>query len=180
MDNSFQKREWRETIAPQYLHEQFGVYHGQWMPQMDRCWMSNDGLQVTSRLLITPWGKVEHAAISIIRHDGSLFSANGEREIPWRIKQEIKNELFGENRLAIEVFPKQKNLVDLMDIYHLWVFPKDFDLPFGIHPTRDAQMKVVKRGVPQNTSQLVENFKWAHQFILPGQEETHDEIGQFA
>ena len=35
------------------------------MPQIDRCWISNDGLQVTSRLLMTKWGKVEHAAITI-------------------------------------------------------------------------------------------------------------------
>ena len=173
MDKGFQEREWRETIAPQYLHNQFGVYHGQWMPQMDRCWMSNDGLQVTSRLLITPWGKVEHAAISIIRHDEFWLSSSGERDIPWRVKQEIKNELFGENRLAIEVFPKEKNLVDAMDIYHLWVFPKDFELPFGIHPTRDKQAKTVKRGVPQDPTQLAENFKWAQQFIVPGQEDNH-------
>ncbi len=164
-------REWRETIAPQYLHDQFGAYHGQWMPQMDRCWMSNDGIQVTSRLLITPWGKVEHAAISIITHDDLWLSSNGERDIPWRVKQEIKNEVFGENRLAIEVFPKQKNLVDAMDIYHLWVFPKDFELPFGIHPTRDKQAKAVRRGVPQDPTQLAENFKWAQQFIVPGEED---------
>ena len=35
------------------------------MPQMDRYWISNDGLQVTSRLLMTKWGKVKHAAITI-------------------------------------------------------------------------------------------------------------------
>lgn len=171
MGQEFQKREWRETIAPQYVHNQFGAYHGQWMPQMDRCWMSSDGIQVTSRLLITPWGKVEHAAITMIRKDDNWLSINGERDIPWRVKQEIKNEIFGENRLAIEVFPKQKNLVDVMDIYHLWVFPKDFDLPFGIHPTRDTQAKAVKRGVPNDPTQLAENFKWAQQFADTKQED---------
>ena len=60
-----------------------------------------------------------------------------------------------------------------MDIYHLWVFPKDFELPFGIHPTRDKQAKTVKRGVPQDPTQLAENFKWAQQFIVPGQEDNH-------
>jgi len=71
---------------------------------------------------MTKWGKVEHAAITL---PGGL-TRNGENEISWSLKMEIKNELFGENRLAIEVFPKSKNLVDIMDVYHLWVFPKEF------------------------------------------------------
>lgn len=102
-------RIWRETVAPKFLHDTMGVYHG-WMQHMDRCWDSDDGFQVTSRLLITPWGKVEHATILIRASvdDENFLSGNGEREISWAVKQEIKNELFGENRLAIEVYPKQK------------------------------------------------------------------------
>ena len=146
-------RIWKETISPSYMHEHFGVYRGVWMPQMDRCWMSDDGIQVTSRILMTGWGKVEHAAITVA---GGL-SFNGEHDLPWATKMEIKNELFGENRLAIEVFPKQKNLVDVMDVYHLWIFPKDFDLPFGIHPTRDKQGRWIKRGSPKDVSYLAEN-----------------------
>ena len=89
---------------------------------------------------------------------GSL-TRYGENEVSWSLKMEIKNELFGENRLAIEVYPKARNLVDVMDVYHLWVFPKDFDLPFGIHPTHDEQGKWIKRGCPNNPSQLAENTK---------------------
>ncbi len=75
------------------------------------------------------------------------------------VKQQIKNEIFGEKRLAIEVFPKQKNLVDVQDVYHLWVFPKDFDLPFGIHPIRDKQCKVISRGCPKDVGYLIENTR---------------------
>lgn len=147
-------RTWLETISPAYLHEQFGVYNGIWMPQMDRCWDSSDGMyQVCSRLLRTEWGNVEHATIKRL---GTL-SSDGSADIPWAEKMAIKNELFGEDRLAIEVFPKQKNLVDVMDIYHLWVFCKDFDLPFGIHPTRDKQATRVNRGTPKDISKLVAN-----------------------
>ena len=120
------------------------------MPQMDRCWMSDDGLQVTSRLLMTKRGKVEHAAITI---PGS-FTRNSESDIPWSLKMEIKNDLFGENRLAIEVFPKAKHLVDVMDVYHLWIFPKEFDLPFGIHPTHDEQANGSSVDVPRNLLSL--------------------------
>ena len=57
---------------------------------------------------------------------------------------QIKNELFGENRFAIEVFPKQKNLVDVCDVYHLWVFDKKVDMPFGIAPKE--YQKAINRG----------------------------------
>lgn len=127
-------RVWKEGIAPKYLHDNFGAYHGIWMPQMDRCWFSDDGYQVTSRILITDWGKVEHAAITY----------NGDEE-------------FGEKRLAIEVFPAETNKVDVMDVYHLWVFPKGFSMPFGIHPTKDKQCRVVNRGSPKDPTQLALN-----------------------
>ena len=92
---------------------------------MDRCWESNDGYNVMSRLLNTKWGKVEHVTIIKISDSNS---SDGSRDIPWRIKQEIKNELFGENILAIEVFPTDDMLVDECDVYHLWVFDKNFEL----------------------------------------------------
>ena len=141
---------------------------------MDRCWMSSDGFQVTSRILSTEWGKVEHAAILVVDKD-NWFSSNGERDIPWSVKQQIKNELFGEKRLAIEVFPKQKNLVDVLDVYHLWVFPKDFDLPFGIHPVRDKQCRVMSRGCPKNVEYLVNNTRQM-QSAGAGETEKKDEI----
>lgn len=152
-------RKWSETLSPKYMHDTLGVYQGVWMPQMDRCWNSNDGYQVMSRLINTDWGKVEHATIIKLTKDGTQFSMNGERDIPWSVKQEIKNEIFGEKRLAIEVFPKEANLVDVMDVYHLWVFPKDFDLPFGIHPFRDKPGRPINRGYPKDITQLVENQK---------------------
>ena len=65
------------------------------MPQMDRCWFSDDGYQVTSRILITDWGKVEHAAITYNGDEENLFSFDGSRDILWSVKQEIKNEVFG-------------------------------------------------------------------------------------
>lgn len=150
-------RVWKETISPKYLHDTLGVYNGVWMPQMDRCWESDDGFQVTSRLLMTAWGKIEHAVITYNGGGEDFLSFSGERDIPWRIKQEIKNEVFGERRPAIEVFPVEKNKVDVLDVYHLWVFPKDYKLPFGIHPQKDVQCKTVNRGCPADITHLVEN-----------------------
>ena len=135
-------RTWHKCISPKQVQEKFGIYNGTWLPEMDRCWESDDGYSVMSRLIRTEWGNVEHVTIEKmggIRQDGS-------GDIPWKVKQEIKNELFGEKRCAVEVFPAEKNLIDVMDVYHLWVFSKDFSLPFGIHPLRDKKCQTVKRG----------------------------------
>ena len=159
-------RKWTETISPKQMNDFANCYHGQWMPDMDRCWMSDDGYQVTSRIIFTEWGKVEHAAITYkgdFKKDEDLIDAivnittDGTGDIPWKVKQEIKNELFGEDRQAIEVFPKESNLVDVADTYHLWILPKGFKIPFGIHPTKDPQCKALNRGVPKNPLALAEN-----------------------
>ena len=71
--------------------------------------------------------------------------SDGSGDIPWAVKMEIKNDLFGEKRVAVEVFPTQDRLVDVCDCYHLWVFEKGFQLPFGIHP-RDKKTVTVNRG----------------------------------
>ena len=129
---------WYKSIPPKAAHEKLGLYSGSCSTQMDRYWESNDGFAVSSRQIRTAWGTVEHVAIN--RMNGN------SRDVPWAIKQQIKDELFGSRRVAIEVYPSQKNLVDACDVYHLWVLPKDFVLPFGIHPTRDPQGKPVERG----------------------------------
>ena len=49
----------------------------------------------------------------------------------WRHLQEIKNELCGEDCEAIEIYPVEKRLVDTANQYHLFVFPKDYQIGFG-------------------------------------------------
>lgn len=134
-------RKWIKSCPPKLMHDKLGIYQGNWMPQMDRCWESDDGFTVMSRLLNTKWGKVEHVAIS-----RKNISNDGSGDIGWAIKQEIKNELFGENKVAIEVFPTESNKVDVMDVYHLWVFEKGFELPFGIHPKEHNKTQYINRG----------------------------------
>lgn len=43
--------------------------------------------------------------------------------INWHDLQKIKNEYLGENVVAIEVYPKQSELVDYANIYHLFYVP---------------------------------------------------------
>ena len=49
----------------------------------------------------------------------------------WRELQQIKNELCGEDREALEIYPSEHRLVDTANQYHLWVFPKGLQIPFG-------------------------------------------------
>ena len=124
---------WIKAIPPKLMNQMTGIYKGNWMPEMDRCWMDYDrNYQVLSRLVRTNIGYVEHVTMMRINHTDPLHAG----KIGWAEKQMIKNELFGEDRVAIEVYPKQNMLVDVCDVYHLWVFEKDFNLPYGIgkHP----------------------------------------------
>lgn len=51
----------------------------------------------------------------------------------WSDMQRVKNELAGEDRIAVEVYPKEADLIDQANMYHLWVLPEGFNLPFGLH-----------------------------------------------
>ncbi len=140
---------WIKSVPPKMLHDTMGVYHGNWMPEMDRCWIrEEDGVTVSSRLVKTPVGNVEH--VTITRGD---ISFEGTGDFTWAEKMAIKNELFGENRAAVEVYPKTKNLVDVCDVYHLWVFDKKYEMPFGIHPRE--YKAAINRGYNITQSELV-------------------------
>src|SRR5215475_7608708 len=40
----------------------------------------------------------------------------------WRILQDIKNAVAGNDRYAIEIYPPESQVTDTANIYHLWVF----------------------------------------------------------
>ena len=151
---------WIKNMPPKMMHDKMGIYQGQWFPEMDRSWIrKEDGMSVCSRLIRTPWGNVEHVTIS--RGDkGPSFDGSGE--LTWMEKYQIKNELFGEKRAAIEVFPKEDRLVDICDVYHLWVFDKKFDMPFGIHPKE--YQHAVNRGYSMNDTELAELREFYEEF----------------
>ena len=94
-----------------------------WFAEMDRCYVDKSQTYVVMlRTLETSWGTVEHACIR-----------NAENtDIPWREKQRIKNEIFGEERTAIEVFPAESELTDQAMMYHIWILPESMKIPFGI------------------------------------------------
>lgn len=141
---------WHKVLSPKAVHKELGLYQGIWMPQMDRAWESDDGYSVMSRKIRTEIGVVEHVTIT------RMGVLKGKGDVPWAEKQRIKNELFGERAVAIEVFPDERNLVDVCDVYHLWILPEKTKMPFGIHPTRDPQGIPVNRGFDCNLREVQE------------------------
>ena len=109
---------WIEKPSPKSL----GIGTG-WFANINHVYKFEDKYVCLTREIETKWGKVTHCAI---RNASST-------DIPWAEKQWIKDTLFGEDRVAIEVFPREDRLIDEANMYHLWVFEEGFELPFGIH-----------------------------------------------
>ena len=76
-----------------------------------RYWI-NDLYQIQTRQLSSG---IMH--ICIRRRDGSMFK-------DWRHFQQIKNEVAGPEREAIELYPRESRLVDTSNKWHLWVMPE--------------------------------------------------------
>lgn len=49
----------------------------------------------------------------------------------WRHLQQIKNEIAGEFREAVELFPGEHRIADNANQYHLWVMPEGMEVPIG-------------------------------------------------
>ncbi len=69
------------------------------------------------------WGDVKLCMIR--RNDESAA-------VSWSDRQRIKNELFGVEAVAVEVFPAESELVDDANMFHLWILPEGFELPFRL------------------------------------------------
>lgn len=77
-----------------------------------------------------PIGIITHAAIATL---------GGVTDITWAERQRIKNELFGRERTAVEVMPPESELVDEANMYHLWVMPVGYVLPFTLAQRKRAE-----------------------------------------
>ena len=66
------------------------------------------------------WGPVKRVMIR---------RADAEPEHDWAIFQKIKNEIFGADCTALEVYPKERNKIDVANVYWLFVFPPEYQCP---------------------------------------------------
>jgi hypothetical protein len=83
----------------------------------------NNRYTVQISTVATAIGEVMHLWI---RHHA------GEMPRAWSDLQRIKNEIAGNERAAVEVFPPASELVDSANMAHLWVFPEDYVIPFQV------------------------------------------------
>lgn len=63
--------------------------------------------------------------ISFKRHDRSAVR-------DWRHFQQVKNDITGLEREAVELFPAESRLMDTSNQYHLFVLPTGERFPFGV------------------------------------------------
>jgi len=49
----------------------------------------------------------------------------------WRVFQEIKNQICGENKEALELYPREDRVVDAANQYHLFAIMTDHFIPLG-------------------------------------------------
>lgn len=107
--------EWQEIRPPSELLTRLKL--DTWFFKMTKAWM-NDVYIVFSRQI----ENVEHVAIC--RRDGKI--------VTWSEKQQIKNDLFGEERTAVEIYPPAKELIDDNNVFHLWVYEEGYKIPFSL------------------------------------------------
>lgn len=62
----------------------------------------------------------------IQRHDNTPIPNH------WAEIQKVKNEIFGKEAIGIEYYPKESELVDVANIYWLWIFKDETHLPIPI------------------------------------------------
>lgn len=80
-----------------------------------------------------------NTALGIVGHASIVTAMRGE--LSWNEKQRVKDELFGPHCTAIEIFPTADHLVDAAMVFHLWILPPGFELPFGLAATQPCSRR---------------------------------------
>jgi hypothetical protein len=100
----------------------FGVTSG-WASQISAAYR-NDWIAVMVRSV--------HSDLLGIMVDHAAIRTALCAEFRWRELPRIKDEIFGKDRMAVQVYPRQVDLIDAADMYHLWVFPLGYRFDFGL------------------------------------------------
>lgn len=109
---------WEERVIPAHELARFPA-----VARMRTAYV-NDLYSVQVFDVATAIGPVQHL---IVR------ATDGKGEPPWRDMQRIKDELIGTEAEAVQVYPRQADITDQANCYHLWVLPPAWPLPFGLH-----------------------------------------------
>lgn len=119
------KQPWRRMEIVQGAAEAMAAMTGSL--ELKRClagWQNNI-YAVWHTTVATEWGVVDH--LWVRRHDSEPVRS-------WKDMQRLKREVLmsGAERFAVEVYPPDAEVVDSANMYHLWVMPIGFRLPFTL------------------------------------------------
>jgi hypothetical protein len=83
-----------------------------------------------NKYLVTQWECSPYLRLSICR---TMIDEHGHwlADIGWEDMQAIKSSLGFGDRLAVEIFPRDDDVVNVANMRHLWIFPNGEVLPFG-------------------------------------------------
>jgi hypothetical protein len=69
----------------------------------------------------------------------SIKRSDGQPIRTWRVLQDIKNAVAGNERYAVEIYPPESKVTDTANIYHLWVFAAGAGPIVNLLPPAKAQ-----------------------------------------
>ncbi len=122
-----QQRPWQPMQRGSFPPGSAAMYAGHGIDPPDEGWFSDVYSCAVryARIDGQPQPRSELLWLSIHRKDRKAVR-------DWRHMQAIKNEVAGPDRVAVEVYPAESDLVDTSNEYHLWVLPASIGrLPFG-------------------------------------------------
>ena len=99
---------------------------------------------MNSRYQVSVW-RLQHSVFGRIAHM-SIKTLDKQARHDWRDMQRAKNELFGRECDAIEIYPAESKRVDTANQYHLFVF-MTYKLDIGF------QMRIVSEAVWKKSRQ---------------------------
>lgn len=82
-------------------------------------------------------GQIKHVVIKKLRAQPSVVDIFNSLEPTYQDKIRIRQVLKCKDRDMIEVMPTQRNLVDMANLYHLWILPAEYKSPIQYQPSNE-------------------------------------------
>ncbi len=95
-------------------------------PDIDAVYTDDDNEYIIEKFFITKRG-VFNYRLAIKRLDKELIRS-------WRTLQDIKNSIVGEDAVAVEIYPRESDVTDTANIYHLCVYKEGLSPNVAIIP----------------------------------------------
>ena len=106
-----------------------------WDTQMSEAWRYDGEMNfvVQKREFSCELGTMNHITVKKISEENLMKGKFLDSVEPDYEEKILIRQLVGEEkRDMLEVFPRESSLVDAVNLYHLWILPKDYQFPFSI------------------------------------------------